>query len=104
MREAVVVSTARTPIGKAYKGAFADTQGQELAALLGDQGQGRGRALTVLRVQRGRSGQVGAQDPREVHDRHRAARGRGGQGTTNLSVTSLSIEGFKADNHFRVNL
>lgn len=32
MREAVVVSTARTPIGKAYKGAFADTQGQELAA------------------------------------------------------------------------
>jgi acetyl-CoA C-acetyltransferase len=32
MREAVVVSTARTPIGKAYKGAFADTPGQELAA------------------------------------------------------------------------
>lgn len=32
MREAVVVSTARTPIGRAYKGAFNDTQGQELAA------------------------------------------------------------------------
>ncbi len=32
MREAVVVSTARTPIGKAYRGAFNDTQGQELAA------------------------------------------------------------------------
>lgn len=32
MREAVVVSTARTPIGRAYKGAFSDTQGQELAA------------------------------------------------------------------------
>lgn len=32
MREAVVVSTARTPIGRAYKGAFADTQGQALAA------------------------------------------------------------------------
>ncbi len=32
MREAVVVSTARTPIGRAYKGAFNDTQGQALAA------------------------------------------------------------------------
>ncbi len=31
MREAVIVSTARTPIGKAYRGAFNDTQGQELA-------------------------------------------------------------------------
>jgi acetyl-CoA C-acetyltransferase len=30
-REAVVVSVARTPIGKAYKGAFRDTSGQELA-------------------------------------------------------------------------
>ena len=32
MREAVVVSTARTPIGKAYRGAFNDTQAQTLAA------------------------------------------------------------------------
>ena len=32
MREAVIVSTARTPIGKAYRGAFNDTSGQELAA------------------------------------------------------------------------
>ncbi|GGX21161.1 hypothetical protein [Streptomyces chartreusis] len=32
MREAVIVSTARTPIGKAYRGAFNDTQSQELAA------------------------------------------------------------------------
>ncbi|MEV6119298.1 acetyl-CoA C-acyltransferase [Streptomyces sp. NPDC052077] len=32
MREAVVVSTARTPIGKAYRGSFNDTQGQRLAA------------------------------------------------------------------------
>ncbi|MEU0948703.1 acetyl-CoA C-acyltransferase [Streptomyces canus] len=32
MREAVVVSTARTPIGKAYRGSFKDTQGQHLAA------------------------------------------------------------------------
>ena len=31
MREAVLVSTARTPIGKAYRGAFNDTQAQELA-------------------------------------------------------------------------
>ncbi|MCW1100203.1 acetyl-CoA C-acyltransferase [Streptomyces sp. RS2] len=31
MREAVVVSTARTPIGKAYRGSFNDTQGQHLA-------------------------------------------------------------------------
>jgi acetyl-CoA C-acetyltransferase len=31
MREAVIVSTARTPIGKAFRGAFNDTQAQELA-------------------------------------------------------------------------
>jgi len=31
MREAVIVSTARTAIGKAYRGVFNDTQGQELA-------------------------------------------------------------------------
>ncbi|MFT4999884.1 MAG: acetyl-CoA C-acetyltransferase, partial [Paracoccaceae bacterium] len=30
-RETVIVSTARTPIGKAYRGAFNDTQAQELA-------------------------------------------------------------------------
>jgi len=32
MREAVVVSTARTPIGRAWRGAFNDTQPQHLAA------------------------------------------------------------------------
>lgn len=32
MREAVIVSTARTPIGKAYRGAFNNTQGTVLAA------------------------------------------------------------------------
>jgi acetyl-CoA C-acetyltransferase len=32
MREAAVVATARTPIGKAYRGALNDTQGQALAA------------------------------------------------------------------------
>ena len=31
MREAVIVSTARTPIGKAYRGAFNNTQAQTLA-------------------------------------------------------------------------
>ena len=30
MREAVIVSTARTPIGRAYRGAFNDTSGPEL--------------------------------------------------------------------------
>src|ERR1700754_3257537 len=30
MREAVIVSTARTPIGKAYRGAYNDTQAQAL--------------------------------------------------------------------------
>ncbi|OZD18253.1 acetyl-CoA acetyltransferase [Rhodococcus sp. 06-156-3C] len=32
MRQAVIVSTARTPIAKAYRGAFNDTQAQHLAA------------------------------------------------------------------------
>ena len=32
MRNAAIVSTARTPIGKAYRGAFNDTQAQALAA------------------------------------------------------------------------
>lgn len=32
MREAVILSTARTPIGKAYRGAFNDTPSQTLAA------------------------------------------------------------------------
>jgi acetyl-CoA C-acetyltransferase len=31
MRDAVIVSTARTPIGRAYRGAFNDTSGQALA-------------------------------------------------------------------------
>lgn len=32
MREAVIVSTARTPIGRAYRGAFNDTASPTLAA------------------------------------------------------------------------
>ena len=31
MAEAVIVSTARTPIGKAYRGAFNNTHGADLA-------------------------------------------------------------------------
>ena len=31
MREAVIVSTARTPIGRAFRGAFNDTHGAVLA-------------------------------------------------------------------------
>ena len=31
MNEAIIVSTARTPIGKAYKGAFNNTHGATLA-------------------------------------------------------------------------
>ncbi|MEL0211869.1 MAG: acetyl-CoA C-acyltransferase, partial [Novosphingobium sp.] len=33
MRDAVIVSTARTPIGRAYKGAFNATPGATLGAL-----------------------------------------------------------------------
>ncbi len=34
MAEAVIVATARTPIGKAYRGSFNDTQGQALAGFV----------------------------------------------------------------------
>lgn len=33
MRDAVIVSTARTPIGKAYRGAFNATQGPVMTAM-----------------------------------------------------------------------
>ncbi len=33
MREAVIVSTARTPIGKAYRGALNNTSGPTMAAM-----------------------------------------------------------------------
>ena len=32
MKEAVIVSTARTPIGKAYRGAFNNTDGADMGA------------------------------------------------------------------------
>ena len=34
MREAVIVSTARTPIGKAYRGAFNNTDGADMLSLI----------------------------------------------------------------------
>jgi acetyl-CoA C-acetyltransferase len=51
MREAVIVSTARTPIGKAYRGSFNNTQAQTLGA----------HAITAAVAQAG-------VDPREIDD------------------------------------
>jgi len=51
MREAVIVSTARTPIGRAYRGAFNDTQGATLA--------GHAVAQAVARAKL---------DPKEIED------------------------------------
>ena len=53
MREAVIVSTARTPIGKAYRGAFNDTPAQTLgghviAAALGRAGVAGGEVDDVI--------------------------------------------------------
>ena len=53
MREAVIVSTARTPIGKAYRGAFNDTQAQTLgghaiAAAVGRAGIAGGEVDDVI--------------------------------------------------------
>ena len=45
MREAVIVSTARTPIGRAYRGAFNDTQAQQLGFLGRQFGQQLGDVL-----------------------------------------------------------
>ncbi|HAQ36110.1 MAG: acetyl-CoA C-acyltransferase [Maricaulis sp.] len=51
MREAVIVSTARTPIGRAYRGAFNNTQAQELG----------GHAIKHAVERSG-------VDPKEIHD------------------------------------
>jgi len=65
MRSAVIVSTARTPIGKAYRGAFNDTQPQALA--------GHAIAQAVRRA---------AVDPGEIDDVViGAALQQGGQGS-----------------------
>ena len=47
MREAVIVSTARTPIGRAYRGAFNDTHG---ATLAGHAISARGRAARAWKL------------------------------------------------------
>ena len=52
MRDAVIVSTARTPIGKAYRGAFNDTQAQELA------GHAIGQAISRAGIAAGDIGDV----------------------------------------------
>ena len=44
MREAVIVSTARTPIGRAYRGAFNNTQAQTLGGHVIAEAVARGKA------------------------------------------------------------
>ena len=48
MREAVIVSTARTPIGRAYKGAFNRTHGATLLGHAIEHDQHRGRADKLI--------------------------------------------------------
>jgi len=64
MREAVILSTARTPIGKAYRGAFNDTQAQQLG----------GHAIRHAVARAGI-------DPAEVGDVRHARRVEVGQGS-----------------------
>ena len=72
MREAVIVSTARTPIGKAYRGAFNDTQAQELA--------GHAIASAVARA---------GVDPAEVDDVVMGAALQ--QGSTHMNVARQAL-------------
>ncbi len=71
MREAVIVSTARTPIGKAYRGAFNDTQAQALG--------GHAIANAVERA---------GIDPAEVDDVVMGAALQQGSTTTNIARQS----------------
>ena len=48
MRQAVIVSTARTPIGRAYRGAFNDTPPTVLAAHALIEGRRRGAKHVVV--------------------------------------------------------
>ena len=48
MRSAVIVSTARTPIGRAYRGAFNDTQSQALGGHVIAQAEGSFDAVGVF--------------------------------------------------------
>jgi acetyl-CoA C-acetyltransferase len=72
MREAVIVSTARTPIGKAYRGAFNNTQAQELA--------GRAIASAVARA---------GVDPAEMDDVIMGAALQ--QGSTHMNVARQAL-------------
>ena len=72
MAEAVIVATARTPIGKAYRGAFHDTQGQALAGhaigeavrRAGDAGDaGSRRCPTITRCSQGPSARATTSRP-----------------------------------------
>ena len=72
MREAVIVSTARTPIGKAYRGAFNNTQAQELA--------GHAIASAVARA---------GVDPAEVGDAIMGAALQ--QGSTHMNVARQAL-------------
>ena len=79
MREAVIVSTARTPIGKAYRGAFNNTQSQALAA----------HALTAA-AERAKI------DPVEVEDVVMGCAMQQGSTGTNTARQSLLRAGFPA--------
>ena len=72
MRDAVIVSTARTPIGKAYRGAFNDTQAQTLG--------GHGIAHAVDRA---------GIDPAEVEDVVMGAALQ--QGSTHMNVARQAL-------------
>ena len=77
MREAVIVSTARTPIGKAYRGAFNNTHSQTLA----------GHALKAA-VERARI------DAKEVEDVVMGCAMQQGSTGTNTARQSLLRAGF----------
>ena len=68
MREAVIVSTARTPIGKAYRGAFNNTLGQSLGAHAIKHAVQRAGvdAAEVEDVIMGAALQMGSSDPRQA--------------------------------------
>ena len=76
MREAVIVSTARTPIGRAYRGAFNDTQAQQLGA-------------HAVRHAVQRAGV----DPAEIEDVVMGTAMQGGTASTNLGRLSLLAAG-----------
>ena len=50
MREAVIVSTARTPIGKAYRGAFNDTTDRLRSLVMRSAMQFRGQKLIPVKL------------------------------------------------------